>query len=108
MDTPQFGHELAQLRREIDAIDAQLMMVLARRSNVSSAIGRLKHTQGLPIYDADREQALINERASQGVQSGLPQRWTADLFGLILAGCRSISSVQLDNDVAMAPDQRCA
>lgn len=108
MDTTNFKHELAHLRGQIDAIDAQLMTMLARRSVISTEIGSLKRVHGLPIYDAAREQALIGERASQAASAGLPQAWTADLFGLILAGCRSISSVQIDNDAAVSADRRRA
>lgn len=100
MDTPQFKHDIAQLRAKIDDTDAQLMTILARRLGISTEIGRLKRAHGLPIFDAVREQELIDERGGQAAPAGLPQDWTVDLFKLILVGCRSISSAQLNSNTA--------
>lgn len=52
-----------ELRRRIDALDAQLVALLNQRAACALAIGRLKEAAGLPIYQPTREaEVLANVR----------------------------------------------
>lgn len=53
---------LEELRREIDAVDDQLVAVLADRAALVREVWALKRAKGLAMRDADRE-AAIRERA---------------------------------------------
>jgi len=50
---------LADLRREIDAVDAELARLFERRLDAAQRIGRLKAAAGLPVTDAAREAAVL-------------------------------------------------
>jgi chorismate mutase len=51
--------EIEELRRRIDVIDDQLMRLLNVRVACALEIGRLKHEADLPIYDPEREKAVL-------------------------------------------------
>lgn len=51
--------ELAALRAEIDACDAEIVALLSRRARAVAQIGRIKHAAGLPIYDPRRESEIF-------------------------------------------------
>ena len=54
--------ELEGYRRQIDAIDAQLVELFLRRMEVTGAVGRYKQERGLPVLDAERERRVIATR----------------------------------------------
>lgn len=55
---------LEDLRQDIDAIDTQLVELLAKRQQITSKVGAYKKQIGKAIYDPVREAALISERRS--------------------------------------------
>ncbi len=62
---------LADLREEIDDIDAELVALLARRMKVTANVGHIKEKEGLPVYVPEREHELLKKRASQAESLGL-------------------------------------
>ncbi len=50
---------LAQLRRDIDAIDDRLLKLLARRARIAQQIGEAKSRKSKAVLDAGRERAVI-------------------------------------------------
>ena len=48
---------LISLRAQIDTLDEELVLLLARRFRVTDAVGKLKATEGLSAIDPDREAA---------------------------------------------------
>lgn len=91
-----FQEELKSLRSQINDVDDELLKILARRVEISTAIGRLKHANGLAIVDAIRETEMIAERATTGALLNLPEAWITDLFRTILDGCVEISQQRFD------------
>ena len=62
---------IEELRGRLDVIDEQLVRLLNVRVACAVEIGRLKHEQGVPIYQPDREkQVLAQVHASAGALSG--------------------------------------
>ncbi len=51
--------DIADWRKQIDEIDEQIVALISRRAAAAKAIGDLKHTQNLPIYEPSREQAVF-------------------------------------------------
>lgn len=47
------------LRRDIDAIDSEILRLHARRLSVSGEIGRLKAESGMAVYDPRREREIF-------------------------------------------------
>jgi len=51
--------ELADWRSKIDKLDDQIVRILNERAAAAIAIGQLKAKAGAPIYEPQREQAVI-------------------------------------------------
>ena len=51
--------ELSELRKEIDALDRQLVDILERRMDVAAGIAAVKAENGIPVLDAARETEKI-------------------------------------------------
>ena len=57
--------ELKDYRKEIDAIDAELIELFARRMDVSAGIAEYKKEHGLPALDAAREREKLRSLAEK-------------------------------------------
>lgn len=70
--------ELSALREQIDILDEELVVLLARRFQVTDAVGRLKANQGLGAVDlvreAQQEQRLAQLALSHGVRQAVVGR----------------------------------
>ena len=53
---------LNHLRQEIDALDRELIQLFAKRLELVTQVGEVKHEKGLPIYAPDRELAMLQAR----------------------------------------------
>jgi chorismate mutase/prephenate dehydratase len=56
-----FKKELKSLRNKIDDIDRNLVELLNKRAEVVMKIKKLKEKHDIPLYDAKREEDLINQ-----------------------------------------------
>jgi len=66
-----FDDNLKALRDEIDDIDSQLVTLLAKRLTVTTKVGELKSTEGMPIFAPEREATLISKRRAEAEKAGL-------------------------------------
>lgn len=71
---------LKSLRDRIDAVDQQLLQLLAQRLQLVAEVGEAKHVLGLPIYVPEREAAMLAQRRAEAEALGVP----ADLIEDIL------------------------
>jgi chorismate mutase len=55
-----FKKKLKKYREDIDKIDRGLVELLNKRAEIVSNIKKLKSIQDMPLYDAKREEDLIN------------------------------------------------
>ncbi len=53
--------DMKKLREEIDRIDSQILKLYEERMDVVSEIGRYKIENKLPVYDAAREDAKLDD-----------------------------------------------
>lgn len=51
-------------RNQIDEVNVQLIELLNKRATYATEIGKLKKEQGLPVFDADREQFILDKMGS--------------------------------------------
>ncbi len=79
---------LDALRREIDALDAQIVDLLARRAATVQQVVRLKKAAGLPVYHPAREEDLISRRREQAVRAGLDPDHVEELYRCIIRQSR--------------------
>ena len=56
---------LNHLRQEIDALDRELIQLFAKRLELVSQVGEVKHEKGLPIYAPERELAMLQARREE-------------------------------------------
>ena len=57
--------DINELRMQIDAIDDQLVKLFVARMAVSEKIGAYKRANGLPVLDAAREEAKLQDIAAK-------------------------------------------
>ncbi len=64
MSIPANDPEFNALREEIDAIDQQILELVAARIRVVLKVGDYKRARGMHVYDPERERALLERLAS--------------------------------------------
>ena len=60
------------LRREIDALDEQIVELLNARARCALRIGELKQTLGLELYQPDRESQVLQHVRQHGAATAGP------------------------------------
>jgi chorismate mutase len=88
---------LEDWRRRIDEIDRRLVELLNERSSCVLEIGRLKKTDGMALYQPEREREVLDaaERANHGPLSEAAIR---RLFERILDEARSVERTAMHDD----------
>lgn len=76
--------EINQLRKDIDAIDSQLVELLAKRNNLTRQVGVYKSQTGVPVYVPEREVELLSARKRQGESLGVSAELVEDLLRRIM------------------------
>jgi chorismate mutase / prephenate dehydratase len=75
---------LDELRKEINEIDSDLMVLLAKRRRVSHGVLEYKIQTKKPIRDEPREQALLEKLIAYGKSLGLDAYYVNSVFQTIL------------------------
>ena len=94
MNTPDPSPEhptirpLPVLRAMIDAVDHDLLQLLARRNGLIADIAEHKRVHHLPIRDLQREREIITDRRDRGQTLGLNPELLESLWRLILWASR--------------------
>lgn len=65
------SRSLAELRAELDLVDAQLIQAIAQRQALVAEIGRWKHAQGKQLRDYQREREVIEHVRKRAAAAGL-------------------------------------
>lgn len=76
--------ELAPLRQQIDAIDTQLVALLAARAKVTAQVGQVKQQYALPLYVPEREKALLEARRAQAETVGVSPELVEDVLRRVM------------------------
>ena len=84
------GSDIALLRREIDALDMELLALLDRRAEVVKRVGALKG--GRKVYRPEREAEILRRIASATAAKGsaLPPGGAIAVFREIISACRAL------------------
>jgi chorismate mutase-like protein len=86
--------DIADWRRKIDEIDRRVVDLLNQRARAAHEIGKLKRDAGLPIYEPDREQTVINN-AQQANKGPLPDRDLRRIYERIMDIMRQIQQEEI-------------
>ncbi|NQW62352.1 MAG: chorismate mutase [Deltaproteobacteria bacterium] len=76
---------IAELRASFDAIDSELLRLVAARRAVSRRMAAVKLAEGLPFHDPAREAELLARLRAECTALGLPDTLVEQLFLLLLA-----------------------
>lgn len=80
---------LEDFRREIDAIDAEVVATLARRFRLCEEIAKLKKQNDIPMMQEARVAAVLARCATLAVQHGVSPELVTRIYGLIIEeSCR--------------------
>jgi chorismate mutase/prephenate dehydratase len=78
--------EIGRLRREIDALDDELLALVNRRAGLASKIGGLK--SGVPAYRPERESEILRRMTKD--KGLLPAERIAAVFREVISACRGL------------------
>jgi len=78
--------ELATLRDEIQALDAELLETVARRLEVAREIGLVKEKDGRQVRDLAREKIVIAEYVRNATSLGIDEDIASRLAGTLVEG----------------------
>ena len=54
------GMDITDWRKKIDELDEQIVALISKRAEAARAIGELKRTAELPVYEPGREQTVFD------------------------------------------------
>ncbi len=89
-DLGQRSPALVEARAMIDALDCELVELLARRAELSRRAGRAKAVLGAPVLDPGREAALLRDRRAWAQAGGLDPDVVEGVFQAILRESRRV------------------
>lgn len=84
----EWQDELTELRREIDAIDQQVVALLSRRQKQVEHVVALKKAHNLQVYHPAREEDLISARREQAKDAGLCPDYIEEIYRSIVRRSR--------------------
>ena len=74
---------LAQLRKQIDECDDNIIQELAKRMRVAREIGTYKKEHGITVLQAGRYNEILEKRGAQGEQCGMDSEFMKKIFEAI-------------------------
>jgi chorismate mutase len=81
--------DLDSLRRDIDAVDQQILKLLHDRVRLVLQVGDYKRERGIPVYDPARERALL-DRLGKSAELPLDQDAVRRIFERLVDEFRRI------------------
>ena len=82
-ETTYTTESLADLRREIDKIDNQLLTLLAKRMRISREIGLYKKEHDMTVLQAQRYDEILHQRGEQAVELDLDAEFVTSILRII-------------------------
>ena len=83
---------LAVVRAMIDALDRDLLQILARRMALVAEVAAWKRQYGVRIRDPQREQDVLQDRHERALELGLPAGEIESIFRVLLRSSRDHQS----------------
>jgi chorismate mutase len=82
--------DIGEHRKEVDAIDDQILAALCERVKVCRAIGAEKKKQGIPVRDASRERELYRRLKEKAAKLGLDSGQVEAVYREIVNMCSAV------------------
>ena len=85
MDSPSnHSDKLAQLRAQLEELDAEILALVARRQTIVTEIGRSKGSLGIPTRDYGQEKDVIKRARKKAEATGLTPNLAEELMLLLI------------------------
>ncbi|MCF0221020.1 MAG: chorismate mutase [Fibrobacter sp.] len=81
--------EIEDWRNRIDELNGEIIALLNKRATYATEIGKLKKARGLPVFDAAREQAVL-ERVASMTRGPLTPESIKSIFQAIMIETRKV------------------
>lgn len=94
---------ISEWRKKIDEIDGRLVELLSARARAAHEIGRLKRDAGLPIYEPDRERAVLAHIA-QANPGPLSERELISIYERVMDIMRLIQQEEIAPETVAGED----
>ena len=82
-DDPIFRSQLEDLRHDIDELDEDLILMLAKRMDIVKKIGQYKKENNITIYQSSRWNEIVNDRVRRSASKGLSEDVIKEIFQMI-------------------------
>ncbi len=82
--------EIPKLRKRVDEIDEQLLLVLCERVRVCREIGESKRQQGKPVKDTFREKEVYKRVRARAAELGLDAGRVEAVYREIVNMCSAV------------------
>ena len=100
--TANDGKTLDDWRRQIDALDSELLRLLNQRAAIACEIASIKVSAGLPAYDANRERQVL-ARVLEKNTGPLDEQSVIDIFSGIIRETRRLGTQRMQ-DASQIPN----
>lgn len=90
---------LDEIRKEIDAVDAELIPLIKKRMECSLKVAEIKRAENLPVYHPDRENQILDKVEEKGEEYG---RYIRNIYQSIMTVSRSLQNDTLFKDSGFA------
>ncbi len=82
--------EIQRLRKSIDEVDEQILLLLSKRVEICRSIGAVKRKHGLPIKDLPRENDVYARLRKKAEELSLDAAWVERIYKQIVNMCSAI------------------
>jgi len=82
-ESSQSTENLAELRRQIDRIDNDLLALLAKRMRISREIGQYKKEHSMPVLQTQRYDEILKRRGAQADELGIGSGFVKTILQVI-------------------------
>lgn len=88
--SPDSPSPLAGIREALEALDGELVGLLARRAGMARLAGIAKRRAGAPVVDPVQEAAVVRRAAQLARSEGLPEEEVRAIFWRLIALSRQV------------------
>jgi chorismate mutase len=93
--------DIEDWRRQIDELDREIVRLISRRAEAAQAIGKLKRTTELPVYEPNRERVVFDNVRSHN-PGPLPDIELVHIYERIIDVMRAIQRNELASEAKSA------
>lgn len=93
--TPEL--ELSKCRARIDDVDLRLLALLNERTQIAEAIGKIKQSANLPVYEPKRED-LVYQNVTANNHGPLPNDAVRRVFERIIDEMRKVQRDRMEKN----------